>query len=178
MLERGEKDSPKYEKLFAEVSENARSQKGKILRAHQRNAPQTSARSRKTRPQTRLRKPRRRSRKFRWKATSNCSSANFPARTSSIGTIAATRRSRKTSASSITRCISNRCADRLAGFHVHDVQFPARDHCAPGTGTIDFAALKPFVKPEHIKVFELSPSLPVEAVKRGIAHLKLIWGNE
>ncbi|HEX3857379.1 MAG TPA: sugar phosphate isomerase/epimerase [Verrucomicrobiae bacterium] len=68
--------------------------------------------------------------------------------------------------------------DRLAGFHVHDVQFPARDHCAPGTGTIDFAALKPFVKPEHIKVFELSPSLPVEAVKCGIAHLKLIWGNE
>jgi len=67
---------------------------------------------------------------------------------------------------------------RLAGFHVHDVQFPARDHCAPGTGTVDFAALKPFVKPEHIKVFELSPSLPVEAVKCGIAHLKLIWGKE
>jgi sugar phosphate isomerase/epimerase len=69
-------------------------------------------------------------------------------------------------------------AARLAGFHVHDVQFPARDHCAPGTGMIDYAALKPFVKPEHIKVFELSPSLPVEAVKCGIAHLKLIWGNE
>jgi sugar phosphate isomerase/epimerase len=69
-------------------------------------------------------------------------------------------------------------APRLAGFHVHDVQFPARDHCAPGTGTIDFAALKPFVKPEHIKVFELSPSLPVEAVKRGITHLKRIWGGE
>jgi sugar phosphate isomerase/epimerase len=69
-------------------------------------------------------------------------------------------------------------APRLAGFHVHDVQFPARDHAAPGTGTIDFAALKPFVKPEHIKVFELSPSLPVEAIKRGIAHLKKIWGGE
>jgi sugar phosphate isomerase/epimerase len=68
--------------------------------------------------------------------------------------------------------------EKLAGFHIHDVQFPARDHCAPGTGMIDFAALKPFVKPEHIKVFELSPSLPVEAVKSGIAHLKLIWGNE
>ena len=69
-------------------------------------------------------------------------------------------------------------AARLAGFHIHDVQFPARDHAAPGTGTIDFAALKPFVKPEHIKVFELSPSLPVEAVKCGIAHIKIIWGNE
>jgi sugar phosphate isomerase/epimerase len=68
--------------------------------------------------------------------------------------------------------------EKLAGFHVHDVQFPARDHAAPGTGTIDFAALKPFVKPEHIKVFELSPSLPAEAVKRGIEHVKKIWGEE
>ncbi len=68
--------------------------------------------------------------------------------------------------------------EKLFGFHVHDVQFPARDHAAPGTGTVDFAALKPFVKPEHVKVFELSPSLPTEAIKCGIAHLKLIWGKE
>ncbi|HVU26537.1 MAG TPA: sugar phosphate isomerase/epimerase [Verrucomicrobiae bacterium] len=69
-------------------------------------------------------------------------------------------------------------APRLAGFHIHDVQFPAQDHCPPGAGMIDFAALKPFVKPEHIKVFELSPVLPVEAVKTGIAHLKNIWGEK
>ena len=43
---------------------------------------------------------------------------------------------------------------------------------------IDFAALKPMVKPEHIKVFELGPSLPVEAVKSGIAYVKKIWGTE
>ena len=54
-------------------------------------------------------------------------------------------------------------ADRLAGFHIHDVQFPARDHCAPGTGMIDFAALKPFVKPEHIKVFEFSTKVPARS---------------
>ena len=29
-------------------------------------------------------------------------------------------------------------AEDLAGFHIHDVQFPGRDHCAPGTGMIDF----------------------------------------
>lgn len=69
-------------------------------------------------------------------------------------------------------------ASRLGGFHVHDVQFPTRDHCAPGKGMIDFTALKPFVKPEHIKVFELGPSLPVELVKSGIAHIKSIWGGE
>ena len=68
--------------------------------------------------------------------------------------------------------------DRLFGFHVHDVQFPGRDHCAPGTGMIDFAALKPLVKPEHIKVFELNPSLAVEEVKTGIEHIKRIWGEE
>ena len=43
---------------------------------------------------------------------------------------------------------------------------------------IDFAALKPLVKPEHIKVFELSPGLTVEEVKSGVAHVKRIWGEE
>lgn len=68
-------------------------------------------------------------------------------------------------------------ASRLAGFHVHDVIFPARDHVAPGSGTIDFAALKPFVTPRHIKVFELSPSLTLEAVRAGVAHVKSAWGD-
>jgi sugar phosphate isomerase/epimerase len=69
-------------------------------------------------------------------------------------------------------------ADRLAGFHIHDVKFPARDHFPPGGGDIDFAALKPFVKPEHIKVFELSPKVPLDALRTGVAHLKSIWGEE
>ena len=68
-------------------------------------------------------------------------------------------------------------SDRLAGFHIHDVQFPGRDHCAPGTGTVDFSALKPMVKPSHIKVFEFSPSLTVEEVKSGVQHVKRIWGD-
>ena len=69
-------------------------------------------------------------------------------------------------------------ADRLAGFHIHDVKFPARDHFPPGGGSIDFAALKPFVKPGHIKVFELSPKVPLDSVQRSITHLKRIWGEE
>ena len=69
-------------------------------------------------------------------------------------------------------------ADRLAGFHIHDVKFPARDHFPPGGGGIYFAALQPFVKPEHIKVFELSPKVPLDSVTRSIAHLKRIWGEE
>jgi sugar phosphate isomerase/epimerase len=68
-------------------------------------------------------------------------------------------------------------ADRLAGFHIHDVQFPGRDHCPPGSGMINYAALKPFVRPEHIKVFELAPGMPVEDLKAGVAHIKSIWGD-
>lgn len=67
-------------------------------------------------------------------------------------------------------------ADRLGGFHIHDVDFPGRDHREPGTGVIDFAALKPFVRPEHIKVFEFSPGLKPEEVKRGVAHIQQLWG--
>jgi sugar phosphate isomerase/epimerase len=68
--------------------------------------------------------------------------------------------------------------ERLVGFHIHDVQFPARDHCAPGSGVIDFAALKPFVTSAHIKVFEFSPALSAESANAGVAHVKGIWGNE
>jgi sugar phosphate isomerase/epimerase len=68
--------------------------------------------------------------------------------------------------------------DHLFGFHIHDVQFPGRDHCAPGTGTVDFAALKPFAKPEHIKVFEFHPLLTPQEVQQGVAHVKNLWGSE
>ena len=67
---------------------------------------------------------------------------------------------------------------RLYGFHIHDVEFPGRDHRAPGTGMVKFAELKAFVKPEHLKIFEFSPSLAVEEVKAGIAHIKSLWGDK
>ncbi len=66
----------------------------------------------------------------------------------------------------------------LFGFHVHDVEFPGRDHCAPGSGTIDFAALAPLVKKEHIKVFEFSPEVAVDAAKRGVERVKEMWGKD
>ena len=68
--------------------------------------------------------------------------------------------------------------DRLYGFHIHDVQFPGRDHCAPGSGCVDFAALKSVVTPALIKVFEFSPSLTEDELKRGVAHIKKLWGSE
>lgn len=68
-------------------------------------------------------------------------------------------------------------SERLSGFHIHDVQPPARDHCAPGSGAVNFAALKPMVEPRHIKVFEFSPAMPVEVLKQGVAHVKQLWGE-
>jgi sugar phosphate isomerase/epimerase len=68
--------------------------------------------------------------------------------------------------------------EHLCGFHIHDVQFPGRDHRPPGSGTIDFAALKRWVKPEDIKVFELDPSLTVEQAKGGVEHVKRLWAQE
>lgn len=66
---------------------------------------------------------------------------------------------------------------RLGGFHIHDVKFPTHDHARPGSGMVDFAALKQFVKPEHIKVLEISSKFPADSVQRGIAHLKQVWGE-
>ena len=43
---------------------------------------------------------------------------------------------------------------------------------------VDFKALQPSVKREHIKVFELSPGLAVEEVKSGVAHVKKLWGED
>lgn len=68
-------------------------------------------------------------------------------------------------------------SERLGGFHIHDVLFPGQDHHPPGTGMIDFAALKPFVKPGHIKVFEFNPGVPVEELKKGVDYLQSIWGT-
>ena len=66
---------------------------------------------------------------------------------------------------------------RLAGFHIHDVIFPGHDHCAPGSGTVNFDALKTVVRPEHIKVFEFSPGLSAEEAQEGIRHIKSLWGE-
>ena len=66
----------------------------------------------------------------------------------------------------------------LAGFHIHDVIFPGRDHAPPGSGTVDFKALAQFVRPDHIKVFEFSPGVSREDALRGVDYIKSLWGPE
>lgn len=55
-------------------------------------------------------------------------------------------------------------SDRLAGFHLHDVDESGRDHQAIGSGTIDFRGLAPFVRPESHLVLELHPRVSREQV--------------
>jgi sugar phosphate isomerase/epimerase len=69
-------------------------------------------------------------------------------------------------------------AYQLAGFHVHDVEFPGRDHRPPGLGTVDFAALARWVQPGHVKVLEMSPSVTVEELQAGWEYLRRCWGPE
>ena len=63
-------------------------------------------------------------------------------------------------------------ADRLAGFHLHDVKFPARDHRVPFSGMIDFAALVPALPAEHPMVWELSSSASKDDIVSALKHWK------
>jgi sugar phosphate isomerase/epimerase len=177
MLERGEKETPKYEKLRAEIQKTREAKKEK-------NFAHTKETLRKILPEAEKRglKLGCENRQALEEIPLENDFENFFREFSSPNIVYwhDTGHAQIKENFGVIRHVEflKSLAPRLAGFHVHDVQFPARDHCAPGGGMIDFAALKPFVKPEHIKVFELSPKLSVEEVQRGVAHLKLIWGNK
>jgi len=63
------------------------------------------------------------------------------------------------------------CADQLIGVHRHDA-VDLDDHIVPGSGEIDFEALKPFLKADTIKVIELKPGIPASEVSDGIQFVK------
>lgn len=46
---------------------------------------------------------------------------------------------------------------RLVGCHLHDTQWPGRDHMAPFQGDVNYDALLPFLPKETLFVFEMSP---------------------
>jgi sugar phosphate isomerase/epimerase len=62
-------------------------------------------------------------------------------------------------------------ADQLIGVHLHDA-VGLDDHIPPGSGEIDFEALKPFLKTDTIKVIELKPGIPASEVAIGIQFVK------
>ncbi|MBW2437607.1 MAG: sugar phosphate isomerase/epimerase [Deltaproteobacteria bacterium] len=62
-------------------------------------------------------------------------------------------------------------ADKLIGVHLHDA-IGLDDHVPPGSGEIDFTALKPFLKTDTIKVFELKSGIPASEVSEGIRFIR------
>lgn len=58
----------------------------------------------------------------------------------------------------------------LIGGHVHDVEWPARDHRVPFGGTLEYAKLLKFFPPGCPLVWELSPAREAEEIKA--AHAK------
>lgn len=59
---------------------------------------------------------------------------------------------------------------RQVGCHIHDVQFPARDHRVPFSGMIDFATLIPSLPVEQPMVWELSPNASKDDIVAASTH--------
>ena len=64
-----------------------------------------------------------------------------------------------------------RIAPHLMGGHVHDVQWPERDHRTPFSGTLDYAAILRFFPAGCPLTWELSPSRQEEEIRDAL----VIW---
>jgi sugar phosphate isomerase/epimerase len=60
----------------------------------------------------------------------------------------------------------------LAGMHLHDVQFPARDHIMPPQGGMDFELLRPFFRDNLPLVLEPAPGTPRDYIMEAIRLLQ------
>lgn len=62
----------------------------------------------------------------------------------------------------------------LIGGHVHDVEWPARDHRVPFSGTLDYAALLKYFPHGCPLVWELSPTREAAEIRNALTR----WRNE
>ena len=60
----------------------------------------------------------------------------------------------------------------IIGGHVHDVQWPARDHRTPFTGTLDYDSILPFFPQKCPLVWELSPTRQADEIRDSLAVWK------
>ena len=65
-----------------------------------------------------------------------------------------------------------RISPHLIGGHVHDVEWPARDHRVPFCGTLDYSSLLEFFPPECPLVWELSPTREAAEIRKSLARWK------
>ncbi|MFH1594200.1 MAG: sugar phosphate isomerase/epimerase family protein [Candidatus Omnitrophota bacterium] len=67
-------------------------------------------------------------------------------------------------------------ASRLIGVHLHDIML-FDDHRAPGCGEFDFKRLKPYIKPDTLKVIEAHKIATAEEVKGSLKFLDQEMGQ-
>ena len=67
-------------------------------------------------------------------------------------------------------------SDRLIGIHLHDAE-GLEDHLPPGSGRIDFKTLASQMVPGVLQILELRPGTPLEAVRKGLAHLATCFSD-
>lgn len=60
----------------------------------------------------------------------------------------------------------------IIGGHVHDVQWPARDHRTPYSGTLDYATLLRFFPQGCPLIWELSPTREAAEIRQALARWK------
>ena len=65
-------------------------------------------------------------------------------------------------------------AGRLVGFHLHDVDAAGRDHVAIGTGSVDFAMVSKFIRPEHVVVLEFGPKVSAEEIRQSKTRIEAL----
>lgn len=63
-------------------------------------------------------------------------------------------------------------ADRLLGFHLHDVDADGDDHVPLGLGHINFDMVSGFWRPHHLLTLELGPRATVEQVRESRAEVE------
>ncbi|MDH4445819.1 MAG: sugar phosphate isomerase/epimerase [Akkermansiaceae bacterium] len=63
-------------------------------------------------------------------------------------------------------------APHLIGGHVHDVEWPARDHRTPFSGTLDYAKILGFFPPNCPLTWELSPTRQASEIREALARWK------
>lgn len=69
----------------------------------------------------------------------------------------------------------SKLAPYLAGFHVHDVVAPARDHLMPPHGEVDFGLFKAYLRDDIELVLEPAPGTDAEDIRRGAAFIRDAW---
>lgn len=62
-------------------------------------------------------------------------------------------------------------SDRMIGVHIHDVNGLV-DHLAPGSGRTRFEEIRPFVKPDHIKIMEIESSVGRDELREGAGLIR------